>query len=317
MKDLKRPYRWIGAFALLGLGALGLASTEGSAQAMQFAPMLVGAAPLMAASAGGAQGYLGVDLADVDNDKAQALKLKDARGAVITLIDHDAPAGQVGLRVNDVVLRMNGQTVDDAEQLRRMLKEIPAGRKITLTISRDGGEQTFSVELADRQVMEQSIWNRIMGRKEDAAAQPGPAPTLGLLAGGSSSVPSGGGFHLPFFGSNLNVGVLVEPLTTQMATVLGIPGGLMVKQVVQKSSAEAAGLQAFDVIVKVGAEPMANLSSWDRALRANQGKPVQVTILRDKKQQTLTLKVDSKHKQSELRHENVGPASVQARAAES
>ena len=55
------------------------------------------------------QGYLGVDLADVDKEKAQALKLKEVRGAVITLIDHDAPAGQIGLRVNDVVLQLNGQ----------------------------------------------------------------------------------------------------------------------------------------------------------------------------------------------------------------
>jgi len=57
------------------------------------------------------QGYLGVDLADVDQDKAQALKLKEVRGAVITLIDHDAPAGQIGLKVNDVVIQLNGQNV--------------------------------------------------------------------------------------------------------------------------------------------------------------------------------------------------------------
>ncbi len=69
----------------------------------------------------------------------------------------------------------------------------------------------------------------------------------------------------------------------------------MVKQVARKSEAAAAGLQAFDVILKVGNETMTNLAAWDRALRANQGKPVQVTILRDKKQQTLTLQVDSKH----------------------
>ena len=49
-------------------------------------------------------GLPGRGCADVDQDKAQALKLKEVRGAVITLIDHDAPAGQIGLKVNDVVL---------------------------------------------------------------------------------------------------------------------------------------------------------------------------------------------------------------------
>jgi hypothetical protein len=34
----------------------------------------------------------------VDQEKAQALKLKEVRGAVITLIDHDAPAGRSGSR---------------------------------------------------------------------------------------------------------------------------------------------------------------------------------------------------------------------------
>jgi len=66
--------------------------------------------------------------------------------------------------------------------------------------------------------------------------------------------------------------------------------------VARKSEAAAAGLKAFDVILKVGSEQVTNLAGWDRALRANAGKPVQVTILRDKKQQTLTLQVDSKHR---------------------
>jgi C-terminal processing protease CtpA/Prc len=59
------------------------------------------------------------------------------------------------------------------------------------------------------------------------------------------------------------------------------------------------------VIVRIGSEGIATVSDWDRALRSNQGKPVQVTILRDKKQQTLTLQVDSKHKQGELECEAI------------
>jgi len=233
------------------------------------------------------QGYLGVDLADVDQDNAQALKLKEVRGAIITLIDHDAPAGQIGLRI-DVVIKLNGQTVEGAEQLRRMLREIPAGRTVSLEISRDGNLQTIAVALVDRRVMEQDVWNKI-GAGGDLFAQ---TPAMGILSDGDAPMP--GGFHMPFFGSSLNVGALVEPLTSQMAEYLGVPNGLMVKQVVRKSEAAAAGLKAFDVILKVGPDAITTLADWDRALRANQGKPVQVTVLRDKKQQSLTLQVDSK-----------------------
>src|SRR4029079_292292 len=60
--------------------------------------------------------------------------------------------------------------------------------------------------------------------------------------------------------------------------------------------AAVAGMKAFDVILKVGTENIATVSDWDRAMRANQGKTVAVTILRDKKQQTVNLLVDTKKK---------------------
>jgi serine protease Do len=101
---------------------------------------------------------------------------------------------------------------------------------------------------------------------------------------------------MPFVGTSiLKVGALVEPLTSQMADYLGIQSGLMIKQIARKSEAESAGLKAFDVILKVGNDTIATNSDWDRALRANQNRPVPVTILRDRRQQTVTLQVDSKH----------------------
>jgi S1-C subfamily serine protease len=119
---------------------------------------------------------------------------------------------------------------------------------------------------------------------------------MGILAGGVGDAPLSGGFHLPFFGSTLKVGALVEPLTSQMAEYLGVSGGLMVKQVTRKSEAASAGFRAFDVILKVGPESITTSADWERALHTNEGKTVAVTILRDKKQQTLTLQVDSKRR---------------------
>jgi C-terminal processing protease CtpA/Prc len=89
----------------------------------------------------------------------------------------------------------------------------------------------------------------------------------------------------------------------------------MVKQVARKSEAAVAGLKVFDVILKVGPENITTMADWDRALRANQGKPVQVTVLRAKKQQTLTLQVDSK-RHGALRFEELFPAGDQSLVAE-
>ncbi len=286
MKHILRPR---GRSAMIGLLAASVALTSpwASAQVRGIVDLLETPNALMAA--GISQGYLGVDLADVDQVKAQALKLKDVRGAIITLIDHDAPAGQVGLRVNDVLIKLNGQVVEGAAQFRRMLQEIPAGRTVSLEISRDGTVQTLQVELADRRAMEHAIWKKL-GESMDIFT---PAPKMGSLPDGDLP-PTGSGFHVPFFGSSLNVGALVEPLTGQMADFLAVKAGLMVKEVTPKSEAAAAGMQAFDVILQVGSVKIYSLSDWERALRANLGKPVQVIVLREKKQQTLTLQVDSK-----------------------
>ena len=198
--------------ALLAMVAVlaAMAPSVARAQSVQVPQPAADSSPLLTGTA--AQGYLGVDVVDVDAEKAQSLKLKDLHGAVITLIDHDAPAGQVGLKVNDVVLQLDGQAVDNADQLRKMLRDIPPGRKVNIVISRDGNVQALTVELADRRVIEHEAWTRI-----DDGVDVAPPPGMGLLPSGGGNVPSSGGFHLPFFGSSLNIGAMVEPLTSQMA----------------------------------------------------------------------------------------------------
>ena len=314
MKHLLRPYRpllGIPAFAALCCGTLFAAAcllftTQlAHAQAAGLTSIFTDPDPLLAHAA--PSGYLGVEITDVDADKAQALKLKEVRGAVITLIDHDAPAGQVGLKVNDVVLAVNNQNVAGADQLRRLLREIPPGRKISLEISRDGNIQTLAVQLVDRKALDHEVWGRISNDVSGVGVAP-PVPAMGIMGGGDAPIPPSG-WHMSLFTSALNVGVLVEPLASQMADYFGVQGGLIVKQVSKKSDAAAAGFKAFDVILKVGADSILTSADWDRALRSNQGKPVQVTILRDKKQQTITLQVDSKHRGAMERNKPSPPAS--------
>jgi serine protease Do len=289
MNHLFRSFAW----AALGAGAVLSASAPlASAQALNPLHWLKGSAWMLAARSN-APGYLGVDLADVDNEKAQSLRLKEARGAMITLIDHDAPAGCVGLRVNDVILAVDGQNIENAEQMRRLLRQSQVGRKLSLSFSRDGVQQNLTVQLADRKAIEQSALNRI-------GSGPGAAPQNGggnsMLSSGSRMVGgSGDSFSAPSLGGGLNVGVAVEPLTAQMASYLGLSkGGVMIKQVARKSAAEAAGLKEYDVVLKLGSEPVVTASDWERALRTYVGRQATVTILRDKKQLTLTLQVDSK-----------------------
>ena len=78
------------------------------------------------------------------------LKLKEEHGVEVTMVDQDAPAGKAGIKEHDVILSINGTQVESVEQLRRMIREIPPGRVVTLGISRNGQPISFKAQLADR-----------------------------------------------------------------------------------------------------------------------------------------------------------------------
>lgn len=252
--------------------------------------------------ANSSQGYLGVGIHDVDNDRASALKLKDAHGAEILTIDQDAPAGKAGLKVHDVVVQMNGQRIEGVEQFRRMLRETPPGRTIALVIIRSSQPMNISVQLADRT----EIGPKIIG-----GLQVDPPPSLSsddvtpqVLPGGASGRTRGSSNDfLGTFSRNRNyVGVDLQPLPTGLAEYFGVRGGsgLLVGNVFPNSPAATAGLKAADVVQKVNGQPIVSLSDWERAIRANRGKQVQVVVVRDKKEQTLNMIAGTTKTGSEL-----------------
>ncbi len=241
---------------------------------------------------GAPQGYFGVDLSDVDASHQQQLRLKDARGALITLIDHDAPAGKIGLHVNDLIVQINGQDVADRDQARKLLHDAAPGQKVRLTVTRDGKAMHFEAQMADRRIIARNLQQQIETQHMSMLGNTG----MGVVdpANGAEPISSGGGFHWWTGGPGVNVGATVELLTPQMANFLGLENGLYVRAVSSKSEAAAAGLKATDVILKVGNDSMATIADWERTLNTNDGKAVQLTVVRDKRQMTLMMQVDSK-----------------------
>ena len=240
------------------------------------------------------QGYLGIEMRDIDNDRVAALKLKDASGVEITTVDHDAPAGKCGLRVHDVIQQMNGQVIQGVEQLRRMLHETPAGRSIVLAISRDGQQLTINVQLADRAIVEQDAWSQI-----HTVPDPGDDSSFPLVGPSNHGLGSSSSFFGTLSLGTPTVGVDVDTLGSQLADYFGVKDGLglLVKHVAENSPASTAGFKAGDVITKVNGESMATLNTWLKTLHANRGKQVQVTIVRNHKEQVLNLLAgDAKHK---------------------
>ena len=135
------------------------------------------------------QGYLGVDVKEIDPDRVTALRLKDAHGAEVVMVDHDAPAGKSGLKLHDVILQLDGQPFDTADQLRRRLRELPSGRTITLLISRDGNPIYVTVQLCDRAVLGPQAWSQHFSVPEPAPPQNRGRELSGTVSAGRPCLP--------------------------------------------------------------------------------------------------------------------------------
>lgn len=290
---MKYFLRLVSATVTVGAAALAPAVFAAEKPNAQFSTFFVDTPAYLASNS---SGYLGVGLRDVDRKRAESLKLKEAAGAEIVTIDHDAPAGSAGLKVHDVILQMNGQAVVGAEQLRRMLHETPPDRPISLVISRDGQQQTINTTLVDRAKLEQNAASNLM-----VVPAPGDDGSVIALAPATTTHSGGNGFlgSLPFGLSSFSIGVQLDTLGSQLADYFGVKDGqgLLVKHVAANSEASAAGLKAGDVVTKVDGHIMATMSDWTKTIHANRGKQVQVVIIRNRQQQILNLQAgDSKHK---------------------
>ena len=242
---------------------------------------------------GGGSSYLGVDIADVTAERLSALKLKEEHGAEITMVDQDAPAGKAGLHEHDVILTMNGMSVESAAQLRRMIRETPPGRIVTFGISRDGQLQTIKVELADR------------GK---AFAMRTPPP--GDFKFEMPAMPNIPDIDVPMSiviaHSSMRSGLMVENITPQLGDFFGVKNGdgVLVRSVEKGSRADKAGFRAGDVIVKVNKQPVHDASDFTHALRSGAGGSATVTVVREKKEQTLTLSLPDRRNSGSLMEES-------------
>ncbi len=222
--------------------------------------------------------FLGVDIEDVSADRVAALKLKEERGVEIKLVDQDAPAGKAGLKVGDVILEFNGQRVESSATLRRMIRETPPGRAVKLGISRDGQPLTVTATLADRHKM----WAKEKGKIRKTPR--------GAIAPRAFEVPS---FDVLVRTTTSRNGLQVENLTHKLGEYFGVKNGegVLVRSVEKNSPAEAAGIRAGDVIVKVGSERITSTGNWRSAMRRHAAGEVAVTVVRDKREQSLTINI--------------------------
>src|SRR5580658_8786123 len=247
----------------------------------------------------GTSSYLGIDISDVSTERLSALKLKEEKGVEVTMVDQDAPAGKAGIKEHDVILTLNGTTIESKAQLQRMIHETPAGRIIALGLSRDGQPLTIKVQLAD---------------KHNEFAMTGPnmkdfrveIPEIHMP---DIDIPA---INMVMVTSSARSGLMVENITPQLGEFFGVKNGngVLVRSVEKGSRAEKAGLRAGDVIVKINEQPVHDTSDFAHAVRTRNGGSVSVGVIRDRKEQNLNLMLPDRKESGDLIEEESSDDSV-------
>jgi len=83
-------------------------------------------------------GWVGLRLKDLSADDRTRRKLPDGVGILIVEVSKGGPAANVGLKVNDVIVRIEDELVGDAARLTQWIAERTPGSKFSVTYFRDG-----------------------------------------------------------------------------------------------------------------------------------------------------------------------------------
>ena len=232
--------------------------------------------------------WLGVETHEVTADNAKELKLPAERGVLLGKIAPDSPAAKAGLKEKDVVTEVNGQRVEGTAQFRRVIREIPAGRSVQLTVWRDGRSQTLTATLGKAEEGRHGF--KIM------------APTPGAFAFRMPDTPM-----IPdippmewngtmILGGQPRLGIDAEDLSGQLGTFFGAPDGegILVREVNEGSPAEKAGLKAGDVITSLNGERIRSIGDLREKLSAKhdeKDRTVKLGVLRNKSAVSLTVEL--------------------------
>jgi serine protease Do len=238
--------------------------------------------------------WLGVEAREVTPENVKEFKLPAERGVVVGHVSPDSSASKAGLKDTDVITEVDGQRVEGAAQFRRMIREIPAGRSVQLTVWRDGHTQTINATLGKAEENHRALMNAAPGafafRMPEVEIPEMPDVEVQPLPGMPNMDWDNGMMVLPM--SRPRLGIDAEDIGGQLGSYFGVPDGegVLVRSVNAGSAAEKAGLKAGDVITKFNDDRIRSLGDLREKLAAkNDDKPAKLGVLRNKNEVTLTV----------------------------
>lgn len=185
------------------------------------------------------RGSLGVQAQDVDEKIMKNKGLKEFQGVLVAEVTLDSSAYKAGLKQGDIILSVNGTTIDSTSTLRYVIKTLPIDTKLPLEILRDGKILKLSVSLQPSSEKEELI----------------------QFNGDKVNVP----------GSTAeSVGLYIKNLTPKLALDYGYPHttkGVIIENFSPDENQDEADLRVGDIIEQIDNQPISNVDDVERALK--------------------------------------------------
>jgi len=201
------------------------------------------------------RGLLGVQIQAVSKEIAESLSLKSEKGALVAVVQPDSAALAAGVQSGDVIMSVDGKTVDGIKELTRTISAVKPGTSVKLGVWRDGKEVTLTAKV---------------GGQKDGAIVKASADGKGATA---KPEP-------------MAYGVSLAPLSPEARKQLGLDGdvkGVVVATVEPGSPADDQGLKAGDVLQQVGKDAVDSPKMAAEKLKEAKttGKPVLMKVFRE------------------------------------
>jgi serine protease Do len=96
------------------------------------------------------RGFIGVQMQPVTKEIAEAIGLKEPKGALVAEAIKDGPAAKAGVRTGDTIIAVDGQPINEAKDLSRKVAQVAPGKSLSLTLWREGKERTVNLEVGSQ-----------------------------------------------------------------------------------------------------------------------------------------------------------------------
>jgi Do/DeqQ family serine protease len=188
--------------------------------------------------------WMGIVPAELTPELAEGFGVRDVRGILVQNVVDGTPADQAGLKRNDVILEFDGHPVADVTKFRLKVADTQIGKRVPMTVLRDGRKMTLTVTLSER---------------DNTVALNAPRE--------------------PQSESEAVAGLTVRPLTEEDRANLKVESGVVVTEVRDGSPADDAGIVPGDVVEEVGGKPVSSPTEFSRLLKDAKSNKKHVALL--------------------------------------